>query len=372
MIYFENCSKGTEGFNTHVISYTLCVSLSNFLDRDFYFDYEIPSSSPPAFASMDGWADRFGILMDSPRSLVSDLVMIPNRRVHEIDRGVPHKLELQHTHSHFVTTEALRARYGATMIFEHFGMGRKAVTREELNSFDLVEWTDTRLSNPSYFYMLNRPEKQSLLKSVELRYISEIEALAASIAAELGRYDAVHIRLGDFLKLRPEYGASARSGEFGAYIRAAFPKEIPVMIATDGLEEKSLLEDLFEGYNVTFIDELIFDRHLDAFAKLPYTDFNVLTVLNQLICAAAETFAGTYFSTFTAGIHKLRQERYQKKDFMFFPDPLVSKHLSNDLKLVPDRQGFFDWNRFSAFAPSHFQMAWAREWDYDLTAVDLG
>lgn len=371
MIYFENCSKGTEGFNTHVIAYTLCISLSNFLDRDFYFDYELPSSSPPAFASLPDWSEKFGVLMQSQRSLVSDLITIPNRRVGEIDRDVENKIELQHTHSHFVTTEALHSKYGSTMIFEHFGMGRKALTREELNEFELIEWTDTRLSNPSYFYLLNRPEKQDLLRSIALKYLPEIEALAAAIIADLGHYNSVHLRLGDFLNLRPEYGASARSGEFGAYISAALPKDIPVVIATDGLEEKAFLETLFDGFDLRFIDELIFDRFRDEFLDLPFTDFNALTVLNQLVCAASGKFVGTYFSTVTGVIHKLRQERHQKKEFMFFPDPLVSKHLALDLKLVPDRHGFFDWNRFSAFAPSHFHMAWAREWDYDLTAVDL-
>src|SRR5690242_12027487 len=128
MIYFENCSKGSEGFNTHVIAYTLCISLSNFLGQDFYFDYEIPSSSPPGFASKPGWSEKFGILMSSPRSLVSDLIAIPNHRIFEIDRNVENKIELQHTHSHFVTTEELREKFGATMIFEHFGMGRRSLT----------------------------------------------------------------------------------------------------------------------------------------------------------------------------------------------------------------------------------------------------
>ena len=371
MIYFENCSKGTEGFNTHVISYTLCVSLSNFLDREFFFDFELPSSSPPGFASKPGWTDKFGVLMESPRSLVSDLVAIPNRRIYEIDRDVENKIALQHTHSHFVTTEELRSKYGSTMIFEHFGMGRSGLTREELNAVDLIEWTDTRLSNPSYFYLLGRNEKMELLKSVAVRYLPEIEILAGLIIEQLGVFNSVHIRLGDFLKLRPEYGASARSGEFAKYIAAALNREIPILIATDGLEEKQLFQELFDGYDFRFIDELIFDEYRDQFLGLPFTDFNVLSVLNQLICASSENFIGTYFSTFTGVIHKLRQERYGKKDFMFFPDPSVSQHLTPDLKLKPDRQGFFDWNRFSAFAPSHFQMAWAREWDYDLTTVDL-
>jgi hypothetical protein len=371
MIYFENCSKGAEGFNTHVISYTLCVSLSNFLDREFFFDFELPSSSPPNFPSKPGWSEKFGVLMDSPRSLVSDLVTIPNRRIYELDRNVENKIALQHTHSHFVTTDELRSKYGTTMIFEQFGMGRFCLTREELNAADLIEWTDTRLSNPSYFYLLGRSEKMELLKSVAIQYIPEIERLAGAITDELGIYNSVHIRLGDFLKLRPGYGASARSGEFAEYIEAAFPKETVVLIATDGLEEKPLFRKLFDGYDFRFVDELVFDEYRNEFLALPFTDFNVLSILNQLICASSEKFIGTYFSTFTGVIHKLRQERFGKKDYMFFPDPSVSKHLTPDLKLKPDRQGFFDWNRFSAFAPSHFQMAWAREWDYDLTTVDL-
>ncbi len=298
MIYFENCSKRTEVFNTHVIAYTLCISLSNFLGREFYFDFEIPSSSPPEFAQNPEWAEKFGILIASPRSLVSDLLMIPNRRVYEIDRSLGKKIELQHAHSHFLTTEELRAKYGATMIFEHFGMGRMCLTREELNGLDLVEWTDTRLSNPSYFFLLGRPEKRDLLRSVELKYVTEIESLAETIIAELGDYNSVHMRLGDFVELRPEYGASARSGEFASYIDAAFPKDKKILIATDGLEEKHLIEGLFEGFDVTFVDELIFDQYRDEFTRLPFTDFNVLTILSQLVCAASKTFVGTYYSTF--------------------------------------------------------------------------
>lgn len=80
MIYFENASFGTEGFNTHLMSYTLCISLSNFLERDFFFDLEIPCSTPPEYASDPLYKDKFSILLESPRSRVSELVKIPNRR----------------------------------------------------------------------------------------------------------------------------------------------------------------------------------------------------------------------------------------------------------------------------------------------------
>src|SRR5437870_4368241 len=94
-LYFENSSFGKEGLNTHVLAWTMCISLSNFLDTDFYFDYEIPCSTPPDYASHPDYKDRFGILLESDRSLVSDLMSIKNRRVFEIDRTVENKAEYQ-------------------------------------------------------------------------------------------------------------------------------------------------------------------------------------------------------------------------------------------------------------------------------------
>ncbi|MBV9241149.1 MAG: hypothetical protein JO314_03990, partial [Acidobacteria bacterium] len=50
MIYLENASKGLDGFTTHLMSYTFAISLSKFLGMPFYFDYEIPCSTPPEYA----------------------------------------------------------------------------------------------------------------------------------------------------------------------------------------------------------------------------------------------------------------------------------------------------------------------------------
>ncbi len=95
MIYFENYLNGTCGLNNHVIPYTLCISLSNFLGKDFFFDFECPSNFPPDYAVNSGERDKFEILMKSPISRVSDLVKIPNRRVYEVDREVKNKIRLE-------------------------------------------------------------------------------------------------------------------------------------------------------------------------------------------------------------------------------------------------------------------------------------
>ena len=371
MIYFENGSYGAEGLNTHVYSWTLCIAFSNFLERDFYFDYEVPSSRPPEYVLRPEFKDRFRILLESPRSLVSELLDIPNRRVDSIDRDVGNKIGYQLLYSHFATNAAMRDKFQNSIVWDSFSVGRIPIIREDLLEYDLVEWTHSKVSSVAYFFFLGREEKDKLLRSVALRYRPDIEALAARIGNDVGPHYAVHIRLSDFLGFgAAEY--SFKADRFKGYLDDIFPdRSFPVLIATDALYEKALITEAFDGFRIVFIDELIFDEYRDAYGALDFTDYNVLTILNQLLCGSAERFVGTYRSTVTGIVHRLRQERMGDRQFDFWPDERVSRVLSPDWKLTPDQSGFFDWNRYSVFSESHQQMAWMREWDYDLTSIDV-
>jgi hypothetical protein len=354
------------------MSWTFCVSFSNFLDRDFYFDFEVPSSTPPAYALTDEFRKKFGILLSSERSLVTDLVQVPNRRVLEIDRTVKNKASFQMSYSHFASTAAMREKLGNTLMWEYFGVGREPIIREDLQQFDLVEWTHTKLVQPSCFYFLPRNEKDQLLKSIKINYLDSIEDLAMKIAAGIGKCNAVHIRLGDFgtTYWADEYRIEVE--RFRKYARRVFDDDsVPVLIATDGLESKKVLGEIFDGYRIVYIDEMIFDDFGENFRSLEFTDFNVLSVLNQLICASADRFIGTYRSTFTAIIHRLRQERFGRRDFNFLPDERVARQLDGDFDIVPDRNGFFQWNKYSAFAENHNILGWMREWDFDQSSIDV-
>lgn len=372
MIYVENASRGKEGLNTHVMSWTMCISLSNFFDRDFYFDYELPSSTPPDYASQPEFKDKFKSLLESPRSMVSDLLDIPNRRMSEIDRSVEDKAEFQLLYSHFATTVEMKRRFEGTMIWDSFGLGRICLTREELTDKPLIEWTHTKLSNPSIFYFLGREEKRALLDSVKIKYLPTLEALASKIGEQIGPHHAVHLRLGDYFANYGSDGYQVNVDRFRAYVKAVFLDDsIPVLIATDGLQEKETFARLFGDYDLMFIDELIFDEYRRDYGELEFTDFNALTILNQLLCASAGSFIGTYRSTFTSIIHRIRQERYAKVDFDFFPDEKVARLLDVNYRIAPDRSGFFDWNRYSVFAENHSAMSWMREWNHELSAIDV-
>ena len=352
--------------------YTTCIAVSNFIDRDFYFASGRPSNTPPEYAVSGREKEKFAILMESPRSELVDLVHIPNRLHAEVDRSLSNKLEIQVLMSYFFTTQELKAKFDDSFIWNAFAVGRFPLIREELQTYDLIEFTHQTLTSPSYAFFLPREQKRHLLRSVQIQYCAEIETLASRIAREMDRFNAVHIRLGDFRKVYAPEDYDVAQDNYRNYVATTFPdRDVPVLIATDALHEKELIADLFTGYRYTFIDEFVFDNYLESFKILPFTDFNVITIIDQLVCAKAENFIGTYRSTFTLIIHRLRQEREGKRDFNFFPDKRVAMQIDATGIIKPDRSGFFDWNRYSVFSETHNDMSWRREWDFDLTSIDF-
>lgn len=371
MIYFENYEKSLAGLNNHLVSYTLCISLSNFLNRDFFFDYELPCTTPPIFAVEGKHKNKFEILMKSKRSLISDLVKTPARRLDKIDRNVENKIRFEDLQLHFLTTKNQVNKYKETFILDQFSLGREALLKEDLQTYDLIEIGDINLVNVSYFYFLKREEKNNLLKSVRIIYKEDIEKLAKRICETLGKFNSIHIRMGDFLDYYGQFGYSLNLERFKAYVDANFvDKQIPILIATDGLEEKEFFKKLLKNFKYTFIDELIFDEFKAEFCSLKFNDFNVLSVLNQLICANSIEFIGTFRSTFTSMIHRLRQERFGKTDFKFFPDERVKRILSEDYKIVKDSWGFFEWNHYTICSVNNTYPAFMREWNFNLTSLN--
>ena len=372
MIYFESYQKGYIGFNNQLISYTLCVSLSNFLERDFFYDYDCPSATPPDYAVNSKLKDKFKILLDSKRSLVSDLLNMPVRRCYEIDRNVENKIRFDSVMKRFMTTGEQQSQYKNTLFWDFFSLSRKPLIKEELQNFDLIEIGEWNLINISYFYFLNKKDKNELLDSVKIRYTDGIENLAKKISVELGEFNSIHIRLGDFLIVRAREGYQIRIERFRKYLEANVTDQtLPILIATDALHEKELFAKLLKDYRYIFIDELIFNEYSKELSELEFTDFNVLTVINQLLCACSKSFIGTAGSTFTGIIHRLRQERFDKTDFNFHPDDRINKLLTSEYKIKPDRKGFFDWNRYSIFSGDYRDPGWMREWNYNFTSLNI-
>ena len=125
------------------------------------------------------------------------------------------------------------------MMWDYFGNGRIPLIREELQEFELIDFTHSKLTNPSFFYFLPRKEKDELLRSIQIRYSDSVEKLAAKMVRELGRYYSVHIRLGDFLNVYKSDEYRINIERYRKYVRRHFADlDLPVLIATDGLDSK--------------------------------------------------------------------------------------------------------------------------------------
>lgn len=370
MIYFENHCKGVTGLNNHVVSFTLCTAISNFLDRDFFFDHELPTITLPEVRLDSALESELRHIVNAERSLVSDLLAIPNRRIHEVDRSIGRKLRVDEPMLTFMTDREQIEMFGQTMICNFFSLGRTALVREDLEQYDLLEFGPKNIINASFYFFLEREAKRRLLATVRIRYRSEYESLASEIVSELGAYNAIQVRLGDFQTRYGSDGFVVQPENFREYLKAALAgSDLPLLVATDEFQNTEVFKRMLDGFSYRFIDEILLGNYFDRIRSLPFSDFNVLSVLNQLICSAGDQFVGTCRSTFTSVIHRLRQERYGKTDFKFLPDERVRRILDSEFRTVADGQGFFEWNLYSAFNEHYEYPAWMREWNYELTAV---
>jgi len=144
-----------------------------------------------------------------------------------------------------------------------------------------------------------------------IRYIDEIQCAAARIISALrerarshgdesGKYNAFHIRRGDFQYTVTRYDAS-RIVKNSA--KEMTPKGT-VYIATDE-KDRSFFDPFRELYDIVFLDDF---KH-----ELEGVNTNYYGMIDSLIAARSEVFFGCWFSTFTGYINRLRGYHHNKK-----------------------------------------------------------
>lgn len=257
--------------------------------------------------------------------------------------------------------------------FRDFRNGRQHVysfTPAEEDAEDLLVSTQA-LGLYSHFFWLDdqrRAEITNLMQRVRPK--QPYRDLAARLVAQLGSFNAIHLRRADFvaneLSRRKITRAASISGqEIVANLASRMARDDPLVICTDG----SSREELFGPIQDHFREVIFLDRYLRQdpdtralVSRLPRYDEAVDALLAQLVASQAQVFAGTLFSTFTALIHRLRAFEKQESRFLFcysdFLSPLV--HFQ-ECEFLPVDDGPFSWNRFR-YPVSPDAYSWLREW----------
>lgn len=139
-----------------------------------------------------------------------------------------------------------------------------------------------------------------------LRYVDEIQCAAARIVHTIrqkaighgnpdGEFDAFHIRRGDFHLLYP--GAVVDAEEILENTYEFLRENSTVYIATDET-------------NMTFFDPLRKHHHVyflnDFMDEVGNININFMGMVEQRVCSRGRVFFGTYYSTFTGYINRMR------------------------------------------------------------------
>ena len=160
------------------------------------------------------------------------------------------------------------------------------------------------------------------------RIVAELRQKAREMGDKDGRFHTMHIRRGDFLEWFPITGLSAKElYETSKAELEKLPDVRVLFIATDH-REKAFFDPFRKKYHVFFLDDF------DDIANLSDKRFGGM--VDQLIAAKGEVFWGTFWSTFSGYINRLRgyhatraelpgAERGELNSFYFSPEHKINQ-----------------------------------------------
>ena len=188
-----------------------------------------------------------------------------------------------------------------TIDFKMFSNGRDSV---DLDLDDKFIHFSLNLFTQFYYHVYADVETRNVIREKiqrGIKFKKKFYDLADVIKTHLGPYNAIHVRRNDFLQTRPESTLNIFDGLLNN-IQPHLESTLPLYIATDESNRK-LFYFLKGHYNIAFLE--FFHQNLSPFDAM---------VVEQIICAQAEAFLGSEFSTFTHYIHVLRGH-IEKKDY---------------------------------------------------------
>jgi hypothetical protein len=190
--------------------------------------------------------------------------------------------------------------------------------------------------------------------------------LADRIARSLGRFNAVHLRRGDFryAGLTPRAGR-VTGDEVARNLAGRLDAGERLVVCTDTSSEHDWFAPLRAHFrDVVFLDRLLLDgaEWRAELRALPHHDDAVLGLLTQLVAAQADCFVGTLFSSFTALIQRMRGFDGRDARFLFSYsdwDPRLVPYA--DCEFTPVGDGPYSWNRV-LYPLMPGQVSWFRDW----------
>ncbi len=229
------------------------------------------------------------------------------------------------------------------------------------------------LSLYSYYYYFDDPTRTAVHRLLRcLKPKQPYLDFAQKIANDLGPFNGVHMRRGDFKHTFGVTTLERTPQEALSIMDHHFSKNDRLVILTDEMHDP-FFQDIQAVYrDNVFLDHFILENHREEFLDLPCHDSLALAFLSQLVASESKDFIGSMNSTFTAIIQRYRGNKGKKESFKFLwnelPDEGVELERGRHSKshcvpmnhgiMVEEFQGPYSWNRVN----QRINPAWMREW----------
>ena len=376
-LFYTNYQSGHSGLSNGIMSIEVGVVLAFLTNRFLVLDGNV---SPPA--NVVGYGDRVD---NNHPSRITDLIDIP------VAWSEPDQVELAHLRSRELSDVHLgRAAFYVpgtvdpnSADAESFANGRTRWLSASgaLADIPVLRVTEDNnrehprynLSYYSYFFYLDDETRRSVYRMLQrMQPKRQLAELGQRVAADLGSFNAVHLRRGDF---KVTYGVTTLDRQPWEAIEVLdhhFRRQDTLVILTDERDDP-FFDEIKAAYpHHVFIDHHILDEYGRDFEALPHRDSVALAYLSQLVAAESNDFIGTMTSTFTAITQRYRGNRGKPELFKFLWNEIpergdrlergrhpVSECIPLDRGImVEESSGPYAWNRYSARIAAN----WMREW----------
>jgi hypothetical protein len=151
----------------------------------------------------------------------------------------------------------------------------------------------------SRFFYNRSQELDNALKSVKFKdvYVD----LAKKISNSLGSFQGMHLRLSDHIKM-----FDTTQDMFESWLSIYENNKLPIVVSTCEPGNKMIQDN---KHRFILLDEYIVNNFRDDFMSLPFQDEVVFGLICNLVLHDSVNFVGTSGSTYSAYIHRVRNQK---------------------------------------------------------------
>mmetsp|Transcript_9257 Transcript_9257/g.20452 ORF Transcript_9257/g.20452 Transcript_9257/m.20452 type:complete len:370 (-) Transcript_9257:670-1779(-) len=184
----------------------------------------------------------------------------------------------------------------------HFKVDHSAKARLLIHSYAYVFFQDWKMDLWAKRFVRDHVRYKDELMCAAGRIVEAIRTRVRQRGHSDGEYYAMHIRRGDFQYKKTRLPAE----DLFKLSTERIPEASTLYIATDE-RDKDFFKPFKDKYDVFFLDDF---KHL-----IPDLNTNYYGMLDQVVCYRSLVFHGTFFSSFTGYINRIRgyyNSKYQK------------------------------------------------------------